>query len=534
MLKLQIPKNRINALARYLRDHFTIEELDRGWEDFHKRRVEDAELKHGTEIHALVRETKPYEVILNLETIAKSECSCTGSDPCRHKAAVIFALFAPHARPELLLQQLKQAIHVRNRQQQSKQQTSARTAEKRHERLDPPAPDQSPGYWQRFFDQQFYGFSLNQQQSIELFHSAVKESLAPFGEAWESPLRELYAIHLILFVMRKIEQFYMDTKTSYLSYYIETGCKAVARQCYEDVQQLIPRMDVAGIVKQYPVYWKETLAMIAEAALTGKDSPLSWSTIYRALWWRMAKEREWLREERKRLLKLLDAPDLTPRRKDALVLAEAHFTLMEEGDEAARERMNRLVRREPRDFFMYLHACYQEEAWDRMLAWLRWLLPLMQKAQQEDLRQFCQYWLEGVQRQTNDAEWVHVIVALLPRTYTFYTTYLMKAGRYRAWIDLQLANRVSPLSLYTPDLQTVENHDPALVLPLYHQAVERCIAEKNRTAYKDAMRLLKKLNVLYKKLDRHTVWEEYIYRLAVKYSRLRALQEELRKGKWIP
>lgn len=534
MLKLQIPKNRINALARYLRDHFTVERLDGGWEDFHKRRVEDAELKHGIEIHALVRETKAHEVILNLEAIDKSECSCSDGDHCKHIAAVVFALFAPHGRPELLLQQLKQAIHVRTRQQQSKQQTNARAAEKRQDRLDPPTPDQSPGYWQRFFDQQFYGFSLNQQQSIELFHSAAKESLRPYGKSWERPLRELYALHLIVFIMRKIEQFYIDTKTSYLSYYIETGCKAVARQCHEDMQQLIPEMDIAGIAKKYPAYWKETLAMIAEAALTGKDSPLSWSTVYRGLWWRMADEREWLREERARLQKLLTASDLPARRKDALVLAEAHFTLMEEGDGAARERMDRLVRREPRDFFMYLHACYQEEAWERMLAWLRWLLPVMQKAQQEDLRQFCHYWIEAVQRQTNDAEWVHVMVALLPRTYTFYTTYLMKAGRYRAWIDLQLANRVSPLNLYSPDLQTVENHDPALVLPLYHQAVERCIAEKNRTAYQNAMRLLKKLNALYKKLERPAVWEEYIYRLAVKYSRLRALQEELRKGKWIP
>ncbi len=99
---------------------------------------------------------------------------------------------------------------------------------------------------------------------------------------------------------------------------------------------------------------------------------------------------------------------------------------------------------------------------------------------------------------------------------------------------MQLANRVSPNDLYSVDLQSVEKQNPALVLPLYHQAVERCIAGKNRTAYKSATKLLKKLNNLYKKLDRLNDWEDYIYRLAVKYSRLRALQEELRKGKWIP
>ncbi|MEC0213863.1 hypothetical protein P4H70_33625, partial [Paenibacillus ehimensis] len=99
---------------------------------------------------------------------------------------------------------------------------------------------------------------------------------------------------------------------------------------------------------------------------------------------------------------------------------------------------------------------------------------------------------------------------------------------------LQLSNRVSPLDLYSLDLQTVEKHDPSLMLPLFHQAVERCIAEKNRTAYKNAVRLLKKLHTLYKKLNRSNDWDDFIYRLAMKYSRLRALQEELRKGKWIP
>ncbi|UUZ91545.1 hypothetical protein LJK87_39010 [Paenibacillus sp. P25] len=127
-----------------------------------------------------------------------------------------------------------------------------------------------------------------------------------------------------------------------------------------------------------------------------------------------------------------------------------------------------------------------------------------------------------------------MMVALLPRTYQFYTAYLLKAKRYRAWVDLQLANRVSPLNLYSVDLQMLEKQDPALLLPLFHQAVERCVAEKNRTAYKTAAKLLKKLQSLYKKLNRTNEWEDYIYRFAMKYSRLRALHEELRKGKWIP
>ncbi|MCZ8514554.1 SWIM zinc finger family protein [Paenibacillus filicis] len=532
MLKVQIPKNRMNVLIGHLRDDVSLPRLEKGWEYFHKGRVAGIELRHGVEIRALVRGAKPHEVQIDLDEFGKSECSCPADEPCEHMAAVIFSLYTPFARPELLLQQLKQAKLVKNRQQQARQ-TGGRQ-EKRQERLEAPVPKQLPSVWQRYFDQQFYGFALSQQHSIELFYSAAKEKLTPLSDGWPSPLQELYRLHLLLFVMRKIEQFYQETKTSYISYYIETGCRTVGHQCMEELQKLLPSLDVKALLAECPAHWKETIAAISETALSGKESPLSWLTVYRSIWWRMADKTDWTADERKRLKRLLGSKELMPRRRDALVMADAHFSVMEGKDEEARERMEQLGKREARDFFMYLHRFYEKSAWERMLAWLRWLLPALQRAQAEELRQFSQYWMEAVQQQEDDAEWVDVMVSLLPRTYQFYTAYLLKAGRLKAWVDLQLANRVSPVNLYSLDLQTLEKQDPALLLPLFHQAVDRCIAEKNRTAYATATKLLKKLHSIYKKLDREKVWEDYIYRFAAKYSRLRALQEELRKGKWIP
>ncbi|MNP16840.1 hypothetical protein D3C76_1092490 [compost metagenome] len=72
-----------------------------------------------------------------------------------------------------------------------------------------------------------------------------------------------------------------------------------------------------------------------------------------------------------------------------------------------------------------------------------------------------------------------------------------------------------------------------MVLPLYHQDVERYILEKNRQSYKQAVRLLKKLAGFYKKLKEQDRWQAYLEQLAARFSRLRAFQEELRKGKLI-
>ncbi|OXM83207.1 SWIM zinc finger family protein [Paenibacillus rigui] len=533
MLKLHIPKNRMNYLIDRMQHQFALPMVEQGWEYHHKGRVTGLELIHGVEIHALVSDTKPCEVHLDMDQFEKSECSCPEEEYCMHMAAVIFTLYAAFARPELLLQQLRQAIRVKSRQAQTRSSAGPKT-EKKTERLEPPRPEQLPSVWHRYFDQQFYGYSLSQQHSIEQFYNTAKESLGSLAAGWNEPLRSLYGLHVLLFVMRKMEQFYSETKTSYLSFYIETGCKTVAKQCMEQLNVLLPELDVPALAKSCSNALDDTLGMLGEAALNGKDSPLDWLVAYRSIWWRLSDSPQRVQRERKRLQLLLEKTSLLPRKRDALLVALAHFDVMDGNDDEARVRLEHLSKREARDYFLYLHRCYEDQQWDRMLTWLRWMLPSMQRAQQEELRTFCTYWMEAVNRQPEDTEWVDVMIALLPRTYYFYTAYLLKAHRFKAWIDLQLANRVSPLDLYTLDLKTVEEHDPSLLLPLYHQAVERSIAEKNRSAYQMAVRLLKKLQAYYKKLGQTSIWEDYIYRLSARYSRLRALQEELKKGKWIP
>jgi uncharacterized Zn finger protein len=82
-------------------------------------------------------------------------------------------------------------------------------------------------------------------------------------------------------------------------------------------------------------------------------------------------------------------------------------------------------------------------------------------------------------------------------------------------------------------LRAVEAHDPTLAFPLYHHAVERRIAQKNRTAYKESVRLLKKLGELYRQAGRADRFADYMDRLRQRYARLHAFQEELRKGKLV-
>ena len=166
-----------------------------------------------------------------------------------------------------------------------------------------------------------------------------------------------------------------------------------------------------------------------------------------------------------------------------------------------------------------------------MMKWLRWLLPSLPRARQEEFHRVCVYWTEAARETGAHDEWIQAIRALLPRSYPYYTEYLMKHGRYREWVDLQLAGRVPIENLYTSEFKLIRDAEPALMLPLYHQSVERLIAMKNRNSYMEAVRLLKKLRSCYKDLEQVERWNDYVERLIEKYARLRALQEELEKGK---
>jgi uncharacterized Zn finger protein len=88
-----------------------------------------------------------------------------------------------------------------------------------------------------------------------------------------------------------------------------------------------------------------------------------------------------------------------------------------------------------------------------------------------------------------------------------------------------------PIYLETYDLKKVENANPAYLLPLYHQAIEACISQKNRDGYETAVDMLKTLKKLYKRLNHNHKWDLYIGYVVKKYSRLRSFQDELRRGK---
>ncbi len=121
----------------------------------------------------------------------------------------------------------------------------------------------------------------------------------------------------------------------------------------------------------------------------------------------------------------------------------------------------------------------------------------------------------------------------IPYSLIPYSHYLYEKKEYKKWVELQVAERVNVLFEWPQQTKEIQKENPEVLLPLYHQQVIQLIGGKNRSAYRDAVRYLKKLRTIYKKLKRVPAWESYIAYLSETYKRLRAFQEELRKGKLI-
>lgn len=528
MLKLHIPKNKMKELIKQAQLHYDPSALELGWNHFHRGHVKVLTLEKGA-LEALVKAQKDYKVLMQLSRFMDSSCTCPEEKPCSHMAAVLFSLYSSFGRPELLLQELKQAIQTKRRTQRSQNLKQARKAE-RSVKL---APQQTIGQWHEWFETKFHGFTVTHQQSFDTFAEQVQETLIPEAVSWDPELRFIYQINLYMFILRKMERFYEETKSTYLSAYHEQNCRTTSTEILSKLKKLCKESQTETWIKKVDNKWSETLNLVGSFALNGKSSPIDWLYVYRLLWWKDSHPKRQQREAEQLRQRYSSSQSQSPRKRDVLCMALAHFSVIHRDWEKACSILEDLHERRATDFFFYLEEAYSQQEWEVLLDWLRWLKPSMIKSSQDDFRMLCQYWMEAAKHSGSDQEWVEVMESLLPRSFYYYTGYLLQTKRYQQWVDLQLSNQVSPLNLYTLELKAVEETDPALLLPLYHQSVERAILEKNRSSYKTAVRLLKKLQEYYQLLGRELQWKQYIALLSDKYARLRAFQEEFRKGKWV-
>ncbi|MEI4801179.1 hypothetical protein WAZ07_07510 [Bacillus sp. FJAT-51639] len=256
--------------------------------------------------------------------------------------------------------------------------------------------------------------------------------------------------------------------------------------------------------------------------------------IYRHLWGELFVEPAWIEEEQQRI-----ETKMHPLSK---ALASAHLLFLQRKD---KEAMNVLRAQPPQVvglYFDWLEDLLSSMQWERAKGWLSFTY---KRVKETITTEHDSYFVKDVVRlfmmmyetyatHTNEqAGYEMILQELLPYSFTSYEQYVLAKKQYHTWTELHLLYGFEAIELLKEPLKEVEKEAPEAALPLYHYAAMQAIEEKNRKSYRRAVRYLKKLRTLYKKLKRIDEWESFIMIIATSHSRLRALQEELRKGKLI-
>ncbi|SFI78274.1 hypothetical protein SAMN02799624_02161 [Paenibacillus sp. UNC496MF] len=542
----------------------------RGFQYVKQGRVEELALRDdGAHVDARVKDNRMYDVAVDLDDLAASECACSANRACAHMAAALMRYAELCGRPIQALANARSALKSasaggkpgaapdggRGAVRAGVIGTGAEAPSRPGDGLGanrgaaPAAPRPvrptlteaeltglPVAEWHERFQARRGPMHLHVRTAQEA--GELLADLQAMRPELPLALEQLFTLHALLFVLeRMVKPAQADWRQSglFMGYHTQLaldGLRGQARSLLED------KLALAGDGSAYWDRLMETADFLRERMLTEDKTLGCFASVYASLWL------HWLGpgsagsaplyEEELRKLRAAEAELGTSLSRLPWTLAQCLPLVYLARDAEAMALLARggsALMPKPEHLAPLLGILERGGQWARLRDWLAETGPLLVGFRGEDLAPYGDYW-EAVVAHLPEAEpamW-RTLKAMLPFSRTVYEDALAAHGRWDRWIDLQMCMGQDPLSFRATALKPVEKDAPELLLPFYHQAVERYVLQKNRDGYKAAAKLLKRLAKLYARLKRGERWEQFIAAFASRNSRLRALQEELRKG----
>jgi len=523
----------IEDVAEYI-DDVT---LKRGFQYYKQNRVLVLKTPIPRHIKAVVRGNQIYNLDINLEYFTMSTCTCPMFTNCKHMVAALLHYAALQNRSIHMLTNANSAASIAaaflplaNPAIRQEEEALMRKEAEKIAELD-------VTQWHAWFERcagPYAGKVKNMQYNEDVTSAIYRQK-----PALPLTVEPFFKLHVHLFLLVKLtKRSHNDTSfySSYVGYYTH---QAIA-QAYQTIDACIAK-EIASLTEgpETTKLVAQTLAYLREEMLTAHQVDEYFLDAYLGFWHfiRPVFGKETLiREELRQLDAAADRHGVSVP-KAALRLARLRMHFYAGDDEAAWAMLQDVstAERLPTQHLMGLVAdIVQEENWARLVTWLIRISTLMGYRGDQQLYAYSGFWELAVRHRPEDEPqmWA-TLEEMLPYSRPIYEEKLLAAGKFRQWMDYQLSTGTDPLDYRATDLQIVEKNAPEMLLPFYHQAVERYVLTKQRDGYKMAVKLLKRLAKLYKKTKREPRWEQFMETFTGRYNRLRALQEEMRKGKLI-
>ncbi|MFB5763215.1 SWIM zinc finger family protein [Paenibacillus medicaginis] len=565
------------GLVQQVAEHFSDLTIKRGFQYYKQGRVDELTIADSGSVAAIVQENgASARVTLNLHSLEDSECSCGEKGGCRHMIAVLLQYAALKERPVFSIvnahsaglasraqtQAYAEADHASgsgagrfpalpgaDREQVSRPSSAMPLVDREHTAepnssmlradheyaAEPAIADMSTAQWHDLFSQCTVPFGSGAQpfqyahQALEAIY-ALKPRLAPV-------LEQLFGLHAHLFVLDRLIGLAPGAARGahlYLGYHTQIAADEIKAAIHLSLSEELA-------IEGHPGHWSmvtDTLDYLRERMRNESGGRLHYfPDIYYRFWQQWLAPHtdgpEMFREELRLLETAEGAQESAPARVPELLARSWMYVFLSRDEEAWQhlQAADRSTARQlpPAQLLLLLSELHGKGEWARLVDGLTAIGLLLGTG---SLDEYLAYWRTALEHlpELETRMW-DTLTVMLPLSGDIYAQALLERGRYRQWMDYQLSTGAEPLDFRVAELQPLERHAPELLLPFYHQAVERYVLLKNRHDYKAAVKLLKRLAKLYKKLKLEDRWQAFFASFTRRHGRLRALQEELRKGK---
>ncbi|MBE7104135.1 hypothetical protein FT637_14085 [Bacillus cereus] len=469
-----------------------------------------------------------YSVHIPIRNVTESYCDCFAPTQCEHMLAVLLSAASSFGQVGDVLTLFKNNTKPSLPPIRTARQVLQSSA---FEEMDYKS-------WQTYFENEYESFKKEQAR---LTYKQMYFLMSLFTDFYtklerKAPrivaIHELFKLHAALYCFQKLLEEIQEFEANKLySYHQPVN---VVRLFVDKVESTVRDLKTEAIPEESKPILQETARLIHEVFFSTDAYTQERFFIYRHVWGELLRTEEQLQEEEKRI-----DTKINPLSK---ALASSHLLFLNNEDLSAME----LLKKQPASvvslYFYWLEELLSAMQWDRAKSWLSFTYKQVKETIMEqentvfiqDIVRLFVMMYETSATHTNEQAGLEMILQeLLPYSFTNYEQYVLAKKQYHAWTELQLLYGFEVIELLKEPLKDIEKEAPEAALPLYHHAAMEAIEERNRKSYKRAVRYLKKLRMLYKRLKRTDEWDAFIIHIANLYSRLRALQEELRRGKLI-
>ncbi|AZB44671.1 SWIM zinc finger family protein [Bacillus sp. FJAT-42376] len=473
---------------------------------------------------AKVQDVSPASITLDLDFVQASSCSCPADGFCRHLMAAFLYVYASVDRIGTFVDAWKddRAAHVLSQMRRASELLNREFVLK----------EDSLESWHELFEREYEALQVKTMQGLyHQFFFKLKQKAPKKLE-----LKRLFVIHLAIVTITRMLASYNRTKVKDPSLnhmamvYVNHMANAIETEL-EEMKRYATPFALDPLLGASADYFRKLLEAPDPFYSTALD-------LYKLLWSGLMNRPKWLEMERKAF---------EAKQEDAVITAKdlmgmLHIDFLLKKDDAVLDYLKDGNIRLFPSSFLWLEEMMAKKQWDRLEKWLPYVMELSPQYVEADLprkeiRNGAAFLLDVVGAYARAAKkddlYEEACRTLLPYSYNEYENMLALDERYYEWAELNMLLGYPVYEVEERFLKEAEKAEPEAVLSLYKQTIYLEMEIRNRDSYKRAVRLLKKVKRLYKKMKSEEEWEDYLDMLQERYKRLRAFREELVKGKLI-